>query len=84
MRDDLASWIYREDPTRCHICEIHCRLIVPRFEGISRGTTFAPPGTMDELKREMLVNHFLEHAAALSYYLLFALVPALLVAVWLT
>ena len=56
----------------------------PRFEANSSGTTFASPGTMDELKREMLVNHFLEHAAALSYYLLFALVPALLVAVWLT
>jgi uncharacterized BrkB/YihY/UPF0761 family membrane protein len=38
---------------------------------------------MNDLKREMLVNNVLEGAAALSYYLLFALIPALLAAVWL-
>jgi uncharacterized BrkB/YihY/UPF0761 family membrane protein len=38
---------------------------------------------MNDLKREMLVNDVLERAAALSYYLLFALIPALLAAVWL-
>jgi uncharacterized BrkB/YihY/UPF0761 family membrane protein len=38
---------------------------------------------MSELKREILVNDVLERAAALSYYLLFALLPALLCAVWL-
>ena len=38
---------------------------------------------MNDLKREMLVNDFLERAAAFSYYLLFALIPALLAAVWL-
>ena len=31
---------------------------------------------MSDLKREILVNDVLERAAALSYYLLFALVPA--------
>jgi uncharacterized BrkB/YihY/UPF0761 family membrane protein len=38
---------------------------------------------MSDLKREILVNDFLERAAALSYYLLFALVPAVLCVVWL-
>ena len=38
---------------------------------------------MSDLKREILVNDVLERAAALSYYLLFALVPALFVIVWL-
>jgi len=38
---------------------------------------------MSDLKREILVNDVLERAAALSYYLLFALVPTLLCAVWL-
>jgi uncharacterized BrkB/YihY/UPF0761 family membrane protein len=38
---------------------------------------------MSDIKREILVNDVLERAAALSYYLLFALVPALLWAVWL-
>ena len=37
---------------------------------------------MDDLKREMWLNEMLERAAALSYYLLFALVPALIFAVW--
>jgi uncharacterized BrkB/YihY/UPF0761 family membrane protein len=38
---------------------------------------------MNDLKREILVNDVLERAAALSYYLLFALVPAVLCVVWL-
>ncbi len=38
---------------------------------------------MSGLKREILVNDVLERAAALAYYLLFALVPALLFVVWL-
>jgi uncharacterized BrkB/YihY/UPF0761 family membrane protein len=38
---------------------------------------------MSDLKREILVNDVLERAAALSYYLLFALVPAVLCVVWL-
>jgi uncharacterized BrkB/YihY/UPF0761 family membrane protein len=38
---------------------------------------------MSDLKREILVNDVLERAAALSYYLLFALIPALFVIVWL-
>jgi uncharacterized BrkB/YihY/UPF0761 family membrane protein len=38
---------------------------------------------MSDLKREILVNDVLERAAALSYYLLFALVPAILCVVWL-
>jgi uncharacterized BrkB/YihY/UPF0761 family membrane protein len=38
---------------------------------------------MSDLKREILVNDLLERAAALSYYLLFALVPAVLCVVWL-
>jgi uncharacterized BrkB/YihY/UPF0761 family membrane protein len=38
---------------------------------------------MSDINREILVNDILERAAALSYYLLFALVPALLCAVWL-
>ena len=38
---------------------------------------------MSDLKREILVNDVLERAAALSYYLVFALVPAVLCVVWL-
>jgi uncharacterized BrkB/YihY/UPF0761 family membrane protein len=38
---------------------------------------------MSDLKREILVNDVLERVAALSYYLLFALLPALLLVVWL-
>jgi uncharacterized BrkB/YihY/UPF0761 family membrane protein len=38
---------------------------------------------MSDIKREILLNDVLERAAALSYYLLLALVPALLCAVWL-
>ncbi len=38
---------------------------------------------MNDLKREILVNDVLERAAAMAYYLLFALVPALLFVVWL-
>ena len=38
---------------------------------------------MSDIKREILVNDVLERVAALSYDLLFALVPALLCAVWL-
>jgi uncharacterized BrkB/YihY/UPF0761 family membrane protein len=38
---------------------------------------------MSDIRREILVNDVLERAAALSYYLLFALVPALLYAGWL-
>ena len=38
---------------------------------------------MSDIKREILVNDVLERAAALSYYLLFALVPAVLCVVWL-
>ncbi len=38
---------------------------------------------MSDLKREILVNDVLERVAALSYYLLFALVPAVLCVVWL-
>ncbi len=38
---------------------------------------------MSDFKREILVNDVLERAAALSYYLLFALIPALFVIVWL-
>jgi uncharacterized BrkB/YihY/UPF0761 family membrane protein len=37
---------------------------------------------MDHLKRVKWLNELLERAAALSYYLLFALVPALVFAVW--
>ena len=43
---------------------------------------FATPTDMDDIKREIAVNEFLERAAALSYYLLFALIPALLAVVW--
>jgi len=37
---------------------------------------------MDKVKSEILVNEVLEHAAALSYYLLFGLVPAMLFLLW--
>jgi uncharacterized BrkB/YihY/UPF0761 family membrane protein len=37
---------------------------------------------MENLRREALVNDVLERAATLSYYLLFALVPALLFLIW--
>ena len=37
---------------------------------------------MDKLKAEILANDVLERAAALSYYLLFALVPVVLLVLW--
>ena len=54
-----------------------------RIETLFRGTPLAIVGSMSDLKREILVNDVLERAAALSYYLLFALVPAVLCVVWL-
>lgn len=37
---------------------------------------------MDNVKAEILANDVLERAAALSYYLLFALVPVVLLVLW--
>jgi uncharacterized BrkB/YihY/UPF0761 family membrane protein len=37
---------------------------------------------MDDLRKELRANEILERAAALFYYLLLALIPALLFAVW--
>ena len=37
---------------------------------------------MDKVKAEILANDVLERAAALSYYLLFALVPVVLFVLW--
>jgi len=37
---------------------------------------------MDKVKGEILANEVLERAAALSYYLLFGLVPAMLFLLW--
>jgi len=37
---------------------------------------------MDNVKGEILANDVLERAAALSYYLLFGLVPAVLFLLW--
>jgi uncharacterized BrkB/YihY/UPF0761 family membrane protein len=37
---------------------------------------------MDKVKSEILVYEVLEHAAALSYYLLFGLVPVMLFLLW--
>ena len=37
---------------------------------------------MDKVKGEILVNEALERAAALSYYLLFGLVPVMLFLLW--
>ena len=47
-----------------------------------RGTSLATLDGMGDLRREIWLNEVQERAAALSYYLLFALVPALIFIVW--
>ena len=40
------------------------------------------PDGMDKVRAEIVANDLLERAAALSYYLLFALVPVVLFVLW--
>jgi uncharacterized BrkB/YihY/UPF0761 family membrane protein len=44
--------------------------------------SLASQGGMDKVDGEILANNVLERAAALSYYLLIALVPAVLFVLW--